>query len=285
MRFPTILGALAAVGSVIAAPLVSAPSSLRIAGEVITNKGVHYSMTDLNEIKAFDNQIDNGRYPYPVDYNVESGFHCIFYREATRGVGSPIGEYYGPVTGKFEEWIAFYKCFVVNGKEVAARAPEDDDEMIPCGQVTTAAGDTHDLNETTKNAGQHAEFTVNGERYEPWPFHVTDTCTCNFFRLVYPGYPHLLLPPAFGGDKSLQGYPALMIRSRYTDALAASMIAASRLESSEGPLTRHSLPRMRVATCAGSMSYHRCSQVARCWGGFRSKKAGRRYGRDMMKQK
>jgi hypothetical protein len=80
MRFSTLLSTLAAVSSVIASPLVSAPNSLRIAGEVITNKGVHYNMTDLNEIKVFDNQIDNGRYPYPVDYNVESGFHCIFYR-------------------------------------------------------------------------------------------------------------------------------------------------------------------------------------------------------------
>jgi hypothetical protein len=189
------------------------------------------------------------------------------------------------VTGKFEEWIAFYKCFVVNGKEVAVRGPEDDDEMIPCGQVTTAAGDTHDLNETTKNASQHAEFTVNGERYEPWLFHVTDTCTCNFFRLVYSGPIHLLLSPAFSGDKSLQGCLAFMTSSTFTDALAASMIAASHSESSEAPLIRRSLQRMRVATSAGSMPHHRCSQIGRRW---RISGANRRvedYGRDMMNQK
>jgi hypothetical protein len=37
-------------------------------------------MTDLNEMKAFDGMVYDGKYPYPVDYRIDSGFRCIFYQ-------------------------------------------------------------------------------------------------------------------------------------------------------------------------------------------------------------
>jgi hypothetical protein len=54
-------------------------SSTISAGTVITNKAVTYTMTHLNEIKAFDDKVDNGYYPYPVSYSIASGYACIFY--------------------------------------------------------------------------------------------------------------------------------------------------------------------------------------------------------------
>lgn len=83
--------------------------------------------------------------------------------------------------------------------------------MIPCGQVTYANGATHDLIETTKNAPQHAQFTVNDVRSEMWLFYVADKRTCNFFRSVYPGYLQLLLSPNFEEDKILRRHSALLI--------------------------------------------------------------------------
>jgi hypothetical protein len=55
------------------------PRSLNVAGHVITDKAVTYQMTNLNEIKVFDNKV-NGEYPHPVVYKVEAGYHCNFYR-------------------------------------------------------------------------------------------------------------------------------------------------------------------------------------------------------------
>jgi hypothetical protein len=38
-----------------------------------------YEMSRLDEIKAFDNKVDNGNYPRPATYTVNASFFCIFY--------------------------------------------------------------------------------------------------------------------------------------------------------------------------------------------------------------
>jgi hypothetical protein len=61
-------------------PAAPTPRSFNLAGHVITDKGVTYQMTNLNEIKVFDNKVNGGEYPHPVEYKVEAGYHCNFYR-------------------------------------------------------------------------------------------------------------------------------------------------------------------------------------------------------------
>lgn len=80
MRFSTILGALAAVSSIIASPLASAPNLLQFAGVVVTDKGVTYELNDSNDIRVFDGKINNGSCTNPDRFHVKPGFHCIFYR-------------------------------------------------------------------------------------------------------------------------------------------------------------------------------------------------------------
>jgi hypothetical protein len=81
MRFSSVLiSALATATTARSSPAASTPRSNDVAGHVFTNKGVTYQMTDLDEIKTFDNKVDNGEYPRPVQYKLEAGFHCIFYR-------------------------------------------------------------------------------------------------------------------------------------------------------------------------------------------------------------
>jgi hypothetical protein len=76
MHFSTsVVATLTATTSVLASPAALAPRSLSVAGHVVTDKGVIYQMIDFNETK-----VDNGEYPRPVKYQIEAGFHCIFYR-------------------------------------------------------------------------------------------------------------------------------------------------------------------------------------------------------------
>jgi hypothetical protein len=81
MHFSTsVVATLTATTSVPASPAALAPRSLSVAGHIVTDKGVTYQMIDFNETKVFDNKVDNGEYPRPVKYQIEAGFHCIFYR-------------------------------------------------------------------------------------------------------------------------------------------------------------------------------------------------------------
>lgn len=78
MHFSTLL--IVAVGFLNA--VLAAPAPVEVAttvGSVVTDKGRTYEMVDTDGyIKAFDQQVDNGRYPRPVTYQVNAG-HCIFY--------------------------------------------------------------------------------------------------------------------------------------------------------------------------------------------------------------
>jgi hypothetical protein len=69
-----LIGAIVGPLAVFASPLE--PAS---AGSVVTNNGVKYEMSRLNEIKAFDNKVDNGNYPRPATYTINVGFSCSFY--------------------------------------------------------------------------------------------------------------------------------------------------------------------------------------------------------------
>jgi hypothetical protein len=75
MRSSTLL-----IGAIVA-PLAAVASLLApaSASSVVTNKGVMYEMSRLDEIKAFDNKVDNGNYPRPATYTVNASFSCIFY--------------------------------------------------------------------------------------------------------------------------------------------------------------------------------------------------------------
>jgi hypothetical protein len=82
MRFSTLtIAIIMAPLAGLASPLVSLapPLSVVAAGSVVTNKGVTYKMSQLNETKAFDNKVDNGEYPRPVTYQVSAGYSCVFY--------------------------------------------------------------------------------------------------------------------------------------------------------------------------------------------------------------
>jgi hypothetical protein len=85
MHLPTLILhflflALTILASPIASPDGSPITNTSVsAGTVTTNKAVTYTMTHLNEIKAFDDKVDNGNYPYPVSYSIASGYTCIFY--------------------------------------------------------------------------------------------------------------------------------------------------------------------------------------------------------------
>jgi hypothetical protein len=57
----------------------ASPPALASAGSVVTNKGVTYEMSRLNEIKAFDKKVDNSKYPRPATYTINAGFSCTFY--------------------------------------------------------------------------------------------------------------------------------------------------------------------------------------------------------------
>ncbi|KAF2832780.1 hypothetical protein CC86DRAFT_237902, partial [Ophiobolus disseminans] len=115
MRFLNLLISAVTATLALASPLALVDVTAGIAGSVVTDKGVTYEMkSDLdNWIKWFDDRVDNGNYPRPVTYQVNAGHHCIFYTEASRGVGWPIGEFAGPTSGAFDKWVAFYKCWPV----------------------------------------------------------------------------------------------------------------------------------------------------------------------------
>lgn len=110
------------------------------------------------------------------------------YSEATRGVGSPIGEFEGPTAGSFVEKIECYKCWFhgsTAAQTVAAGTPDASpraDMAIPCGFVRTATGGTFSLNETGRNPKHPQDFAVNGGYYTPVSFHVADNCNCRFYE-------------------------------------------------------------------------------------------------------
>ena len=81
MRYTNILfGVFAAATAVLASPLAPVGPAGGVAGSVVTNKGVTYQMQDMGkEIRAFDGKVDNGRYPRPATFQVNGGYHCIFY--------------------------------------------------------------------------------------------------------------------------------------------------------------------------------------------------------------
>jgi hypothetical protein len=83
MRSSTLL-----IGAIVA-PLAAVASLLApaSASSVVTNKGVMYEMSRLDEIKAFDNTVDNGEYPQTATYQVNAGFSCIFYTRVSSSRG------------------------------------------------------------------------------------------------------------------------------------------------------------------------------------------------------
>jgi hypothetical protein len=82
MRFCNlIVGACAAAAIVLASPLASVNLQSGIAGSVVTDKGVTYEMQATgNDTLAFDATVDSGYFPRPVTYQVNDGYHCVFYR-------------------------------------------------------------------------------------------------------------------------------------------------------------------------------------------------------------
>jgi hypothetical protein len=118
-------------------------------------------------------------------------------------VGSKYGEFTGPVTGNFSEWVTCYKCRVTtqnealipnadalsirnaeainsrNDNAVSARDDESTPRAIPCGNTLTASGGQHSLTETRKD--NVFQFAVNGIVYVPVEFFVTHGCTCRFY--------------------------------------------------------------------------------------------------------
>jgi hypothetical protein len=80
MRFSAVVaGAFMAASAVSASPVAPTLKHQLVAGHVVTNKNFTYQMVNYNEIKTFDNKVDNGEYPFPVTYKVNEGFKCIFY--------------------------------------------------------------------------------------------------------------------------------------------------------------------------------------------------------------
>jgi hypothetical protein len=102
-------------------------------------------------------------------------------------VGSQYGEFTGPATGAFAEWVTCYKCQATTSNDTAL-SPLNTNSVstraIPCGQTLTASRGQHSLSETRKD---HVfKFAINGEMYVPVEFHVTHGCTCRFYTYVYP---------------------------------------------------------------------------------------------------
>jgi hypothetical protein len=80
MRFFIIVfGGIVAASAVNASPLALTLSPEAVAGSVLTNRGVTYEMSQLNEMKPFDQKVDDGHYPRPVTYQVHAGYTCTFY--------------------------------------------------------------------------------------------------------------------------------------------------------------------------------------------------------------
>jgi hypothetical protein len=99
---------------------------------------------------------------------------CRRSRESTRGVGSPIGMFVGPVIGDFgEDWVQSYKCwFTKDKKEIEGVANP------PAGIARLPGGDTKFIYETTKDHSM--TFNLNGEPYYPIGFRVWGGRICKF---------------------------------------------------------------------------------------------------------
>jgi ribosomal protein S28E/S33 len=116
--------------------------------------------------------------------------NVLIIRESTRGVGSPIGQFNGPTRGSFQDKVECYKCWrtgsLTDVPTIRSRADASpiSNRAIPCGFVRTAAGDILSLKETSRNRTRLQGFSINGQYYTPVSFHVSEICSCRFYRLV-----------------------------------------------------------------------------------------------------
>ncbi|KAF1841091.1 uncharacterized protein K460DRAFT_198485 [Cucurbitaria berberidis CBS 394.84] len=121
MRLPTFIASV----FVAATPIVATPiQSLSLAegppGNVFDANAKIYSLKDtgIGNIYIITDKID-GYFMRPVSFHVEQDYVCKFYSESTRGIGSLIGTYEGPLDGTFgDDWAAFYQCSQIAGKAV-----------------------------------------------------------------------------------------------------------------------------------------------------------------------
>ncbi|KAI4695702.1 hypothetical protein J4E81_006030 [Alternaria sp. BMP 2799] len=119
MQFPTMLSTLFIFASVLTSSIAIAAEALPPVAHVTDCNGKTYMLdtTGQNNIRVITQDRADGYYIQPVSYHVDSGTTCNFYSESTRGVGYPIGKYYGPVDGDFVgDWAAFYECWDVESE-------------------------------------------------------------------------------------------------------------------------------------------------------------------------
>ncbi|KAF2032520.1 hypothetical protein EK21DRAFT_34824, partial [Setomelanomma holmii] len=153
---------LAAATITIAAPTPPDEIPAAIAGTVLTDDGITYEIKDMGkEVRAFDGRVDNGNYPHPISYQINEGFRCRFYLDATHGVGSPIGEFTG--SGIFSEWVAFYACWHTTAVVIQDQPTGANGNAIPCGFTRTVDGGNPSLLETGKNPTRLGYFTLDGK--------------------------------------------------------------------------------------------------------------------------
>jgi hypothetical protein len=96
-----------------------------------------------------------------------------------------VGEFAGPASGSFDEWVAFYKCWSVNTAPSSKEASTTK-TSIPCGFVIDEEFGGQYMRETGYRPDRLAEFAVNGVGFAPHTFHVQEHCACWFYRSVCP---------------------------------------------------------------------------------------------------
>ncbi|KNG51303.1 hypothetical protein DDE82_003068 [Stemphylium lycopersici] len=172
MRLSTlILGACTAIAA-FASPIQTGGLSNGVA-HVVDEDGKLYELenTGHSNVRVISKERKNGYYVRPISFHIEPAHVCNFYLESTRGVGSLIGQYAGPMDAEFGvDWVAFYECWPV-GLEARSPAPT----YSPCGFVTAHTGEEVDL-----AVDSRIDFYLHGKRFNPVGYHVLDHCVCKF---------------------------------------------------------------------------------------------------------
>ncbi|KAF2131795.1 hypothetical protein P153DRAFT_383884 [Dothidotthia symphoricarpi CBS 119687] len=225
MRFSSIIAGVFAVATVVqSSPVTKYTPFYDTCGSVIDNTTKVYVLQNRGwgEPHAIGDKHD-GYYPMAATFHVDGGYACKFYNEATRGIGSLIGQYYGLTDGNFgDNWAAFYECWKVKeGDEITSDAitttdPKDvslasQNAYPPCGYVYSVECGQYSLNESGK--GKMQNFEINGESYMPIWYHVSSHCDCRFFSSLTTRFGPELLKQVkgtaegdFGDKKSASRY-------------------------------------------------------------------------------
>jgi hypothetical protein len=139
----------------------------------VDGKNYELSITGVPNIRVITDDRKDGYYIRPDSYHVTAGHVCKFYSEATRGVGSLIGEFKGPVDASFgADWAAFYECCNPALAPVVAR----DASIAECGFVVAPSGLQMPLDLRGKT-----RFDVDEQLIIPVYYMVAEHCQCDFF--------------------------------------------------------------------------------------------------------